>query len=220
MLPHHLILLYLQKLQIYLWSEFNRCNNERQLRELHPVLIQPILHQGVIIDPYLHSTVFTLCRGGSADYVSLCDKPYSCCKVLFNLKYYKLINYNWNFYYNQKDTKVISTKLSPKCCQYNARYKLYLWGVVLQCTWVLCCGVRFCMLRCTAHSYCNHYTPPHQTGRTTVDWTTTTKHTNEFPNPWGPGRIPGHAQGITNKTYWGPSYMLGHTFSLYIPHSL
>ena len=45
----------------------------------------------------------------------------------------------------------------------------------------------------------------------TPDWsqtsqlTTSTKHTNKFPNPWGPGRAPRHAQGITDRTYWGPS---------------
>ena len=84
-----------------------------------------------------------------------------------------------------------------------------------------CCAVEFGVACCcTAHSHCNPYTPPHQTGCTPVDRTTTTKHTNEFPNPWGPGRAPGHAQGITDRTYWGPSYMLGHTLSLYIPHSL
>ena len=81
--------------------------------------------------------------------------PKTKCKVLFNLNYYNLIIYNWNCCYNQKYTKVISTKLSSKCCQHNARYILYLWGVVLQCTWVLWCGVRCCMLRCTAHSHCN-----------------------------------------------------------------
>ena len=85
-----------------------------------------------------------------------------------------------------------------------------------------CCAVECsaCMLRCTAHSHCNPYTPLHQTGRTPVNKTTTTKHTKELPNPWGPWIIPGHAQGITDRTYWGPSYMLGHAFSLYIPHSL
>ena len=66
----------------------------------------------------------------------------------------------------------------------------------MQCTWVLCCGVRCCMLRCTAHSHCNPYTPIHQTSHTTVNGATSTRHNNEFPNPWGPGRIPGHAQGI------------------------
>ena len=30
----------------------------------------------------------------------------------------------------------------------------------------------------------------------------------------------GMPQGITDSTYWGPSYMLGHTLSLYIPHLL
>ena len=52
---------------------------------------------------------------------------------------------------------MISTKLFPKCCQHNTRYILYLRGVVLQCTWVLCCGVWCCMLHCTAHSHCNPY---------------------------------------------------------------
>ena len=49
------------------------------------------------------------------------------------------------------------TKLSPKCCQHNARYMLYLCGIVLHCTWVLCYGVRCCMLHFTAHSHCNPY---------------------------------------------------------------
>ena len=143
-----------------------------------------------------------------------------CCKVLTNLKYYKLINYNWNCCCNQKYTKVISTKLSPKYFQHNSRYMLYLWAIVLQCTWVLCCGVCCCMLCYTAHSHCNPYTPLHQTGRTPVDRTTTTKHNKDLSNPWVPSRIPGHAQGITDRTYWGPSYMLRHALSLYIPHSL
>ena len=146
-----------------------------------------------------------MCYTGTNAKTSKTKTPETKYKVLFNLKYYNLINYNWNCCYNQKYTKVISTKLSPKCCQHNARYMLYLWGIVSQCTWVLSCGVRCCMLRCTAHSHCNPYTPPHQTGRTPVNRTTTTKHTNEFPNPWGPGRIPGHAQGITDRIYWGPS---------------
>ena len=47
-------------------------------------------------------------------------------RVLTNLKYYNLINYNLNCCYSQKYTKVIFTKLSPKCCQHNARYMLYL----------------------------------------------------------------------------------------------
>ena len=34
---------------------------------------------------------------------------------------------------------------------------LYLCGIVLQCTWVLCCGVQYCMLHCTTHSHCNPY---------------------------------------------------------------
>ena len=146
--------------------------------------------------------------------------PHPNCKVLFNFKYYKLINCNWNCCYNQKYTKVISTKFSPRFCQHNTRYMLYLWGIVLQCTWVLCCGVLCCMLRCTAHSHCNLYTPPHQTGRTPVDRITTIKYTKEFPNPWGPERIPRYAQRIADRTYWGPSYMLRHALSLYIPHSL
>ena len=68
-----------------------------------------------------------------------------CCKVLFNLKYYNLISYNWNCCYNQNYTKVIYTKLSPKCCQHNARYMLYLWGSALCCSAHGCsaveCGV-------------------------------------------------------------------------------
>ena len=28
---------------------------------------------------------------------------------------------------------------------------------MLQCTWVLCCGVSCCMLHCTAHRHCNPY---------------------------------------------------------------
>ena len=59
----------------------------------------------------------------------------------------------------------VSSKLSPKCCQQNTRYILYLWGIVLQCTWVLCCGVGCCMLRCTAYSHCNLYTMSHSVQR-------------------------------------------------------
>ena len=119
-----------------------------------------------------------------------------------------------------KSTTKYLYQVVPKCYQYNARYILYLCSVVLQCTWMLCCGVRCCMLHCTAHSHCNPYTLLHQTVCTPVDWTTSSKHTNEFPNPWGPGRAPWNAQRIIDRTYCGPSYMLGHTLSLYIPHSL
>ena len=30
-------------------------------------------------------------------------------------------------------------------------------GIVLQRTWVLCCGAQYCMLCCTVHSHCNPY---------------------------------------------------------------
>ena len=100
-----------------------------------------------------------MCYTGTNAKTSKTKTPKTKCKVLFNLKYYNLINYNWNYCYKQKYTKVISTKLSPKCCQHTARYMLFLWGVVLQCTWVLCCGVQCCMLRSIAHSYCKCYSP-------------------------------------------------------------
>ena len=66
----------------------------------------------------------------------------------------------------------------PHCCSHNARYMCFnYYGIVLQPTCVLCCGVRYCMLCIALLSHCNPYTPPHQTGHTPVD-TTTTKRTN------------------------------------------
>ena len=47
---------------------------------------------------------------------------------------------------------------------------------------VLFCGARYCMLCYTLYTHHNYNTPPHQTGCTPVD-TTTTKYTNLFPNP-------------------------------------
>ena len=106
-----------------------------------------------------------MCYTGTNTKISKTKAPETKCNVLFNLKYFNLINYNWNCCFNQKNTKVISTKFSPMCCQNNARYMLYLWDIVLQCTWVLCCRVRCCMLCCTAHSHCNPYTEGLHWGR-------------------------------------------------------
>ena len=37
-------------------------------------------------------------------------------------------------------------------------------GIVLQHTWLLCCGAQYCMLHYTAHSYCNPYIGYQQLG--------------------------------------------------------
>ena len=92
-------------------------------------------------------------------------------------------------------------------------------GVVLHCTWVLCCGAWCRMLCFTLHSYCNPYTPPHQTGRTPVN-TITTKNTKAIPSPLGDWCTLWHTQGITDRSYWGPGYLLGSALSLCIPHEI
>ena len=72
----------------------------------------------------------------------------------------------------------------------------------VQPTCVLCCRA-WCHMLCYAlHSQRDPYTPPHQTGHTPVD-ITSTKLTNLFPHPWGPVCAPGHTQGITDRTVGG-----------------
>ena len=62
---------------------------------------------------FTHSSIqlkskLLMCYTGTNGKTSKTKAPEIKCKVRFNLNYYNLIDYNWNYYYNQKYTKVIS----------------------------------------------------------------------------------------------------------------
>ena len=59
-----------------------------------------------------------------------------------------LIRFTPKLYTSVPQVLLTQHKVYVTCC-----------GIVLQCTWVLCCGVQCCMLCYALDSHCNPYTP-------------------------------------------------------------
>ena len=141
-------------------------------------------------------------------YISLGSSKIASCSSR-SKRFYLTLNNSPNL---TKPKFLFATKITPKFYLQNCPPSVAntMLGICYTCA-VLCCSAHGCcsvecgVACCMAHSHCNPYTPPHQTVRTPVDTKKSTKHTNQYPNPWGPGVTPGHAQGITDRAYWGPS---------------
>ena len=103
-----------------------------------------------------------------------------------------------------------TAKLFLKSCPLNAANTML--GICYTCV-VLCCSAhRCCTIECDISCCAAQSTAiatltlPHTrlVAHQSIQQLQT-KHTNQLPNPWGPGRTTGHAQRITYRTYWGPS---------------